>query len=244
MDRVVEWLKTTFSVFLDRFQQAESSLPPQYVLVSLFSLGLAAAFVPQVWRWSSYFITVVHEGGHALAAITVGSRLRGIKIRWDRSGETLALGSRFLPFRIWTTWWGYPFPPVLGAVFVWAALEGWQGVAVTLTLLMSVTMFLQIRSLVAFVSIGAASVVFGLAWWFLPDVWSAGFIYLLGWFFLFGGFQGMLNITRHHLRGTTQNSDAAALQQMTLLVPSVVWLGSFWLATLASFVVVGRTLIP
>lgn len=243
MDWAPDWFRVALGVFLDRFQQVDGALPPQYVLVVLAGISLVAALLPQVWRWSSYFITVVHEGGHALAAITVGSRLHGIKIRWDRSGETLSLGSRFLPFRIWTTWWGYPFPAVLGAVFVWAAVEGWQGVAVTLALLMSLIMFLQIRSFMAFLSIGSSAVALGLVWWFSPDVYSAGFIYLLGWFFLFGGLQGMLNITRHHLQGTTQNSDATALQQMTLIIPAAFWLASFWLATLASFVVVGKIMV-
>lgn len=243
MNWMPDWLDTALTVLLDRFQQSADSLPPQYVLAILAGIALAAAFVPQVWRWSSYLITVVHEGGHALAALTVGSRLHGIKIRWDRSGETLSMGSRFLPFRIWTTWWGYPFPPVLGAVFVWSAVEGWQGVAITLALLMSIIMFFQIRSFMAFVSIGSSAVALGLVWWFSPDIYSAAFIYLLGWFFLFGGLQGMLNITRHHLRGTTANSDATALQQMTFILPAFFWLVSFWLATLASFVIVGNSMV-
>lgn len=229
----MEWVKIAWEALRDRFQQEPDTLPSDTVLLTLFLLALAFAFTPAVWRWSSYFITVVHEGGHALAALMVGSRLHGITIRWDRSGETMTMGRRFTPFRIWTTWWGYPFPAFLGAFYVWGAQNGWQGPAVTLTLLMAVIMFLSIRSLMAFLSIGLSVVGLGLAWWYLPPSLMGSFLYFLGWFLLFGGLRGLTNLVKHHLDGTTENSDATALQQMTFIIPAVVWLASFWVAQIA-----------
>ncbi len=61
----------------------------------LFSVGLAVAlsFVPYA-NWLLYpfrlFVTFIHEGGHAVAALATGNSVESLSIATDGSGEVLA----------------------------------------------------------------------------------------------------------------------------------------------------------
>lgn len=200
---------------------------------------LAALFVvstPQLWKVFGYLVTVSHESGHALSALTVGRRLHGVKIRHDMSGELEHAGGGFLPFRAWTAWWGYPFPAVLGGFYVWAAVTGWQGPALTATLLIGVLMWFQIRSFFALLTITVTCVATWGVWWFLPSGVTATILFSVGWFLLFGGARSLVSLTKLHARGETEGSDARSLQKITFVIPGVVWLASFWVATVAGVI--------
>ncbi len=227
----MEWISSVWTLFLERVT-AQTSLPSDQIpyFLSLTAFAASLVLIGPIWRWTSYLITVVHEGGHALAALLVGSKLQGIKIRWDRSGETLTLGSTFLPLRMWTTWWGYPAPAALGCFYLWAVFEGRQGLAITFTLIMSFVMFLQIRSFMAFLTITGSGIATACIWWWLPATPMAFLIYFFGWFLLFGAVGSLGNLTRLHWRGQASGSDALSLRSMTLVVPAVVWLLTFWCA--------------
>lgn len=228
-------LETYWAALKSHLEQTAPALPTWPTLLGLFLLAAALVLIPQVWRWTGYFVTVVHEGGHAVAGMSVGRRLHGIKIRWDRSGETMSAGGGFIPFRIWTTWWGYPAPAVLGSLYLWAASEGWQGVAMTITLVISVIMFLQIRSFMALITITLTMVATWYLWWHSPKEVVALVLYGLGWFLILGGIRVLQDLTRNHLRGDTDDSDARALREMTYIIPGFFWLISFWAATLIAF---------
>lgn len=219
----------------DHWQQTAPALPSWQILLLLFAAACCLVLIPQIWRWAGYFVTVVHEGGHAVAGLMVGRRLHGIKIRWDRSGETMSAGSGFIPFRMWTTWWGYPAPAVLGSVYLWTASEGYQGMAMTLTLIISFILFLQIRSFIAFIFISATMATTWALWWYAPAQVVATALYLVGWFLILGGVRVLLDLTTNHLKGDTDDSDARALREMTFIIPGFFWLLTFWAATLVAF---------
>lgn len=212
-----------------------------YIQLFLLLLALIATLTPQIWRWTGYFITVFHEGGHALAALTVGSKLRGITIRWDRSGETMSAGSSFPLFRVWTLWWGYPFPTALGSVYIWSALKGWSGVAMTLTLIMIAVMFIQVRSVMALFSIGLTLLGTWFVWWNLPKEYLSVILYGIGCFLIIGGVKVLESLTRQHFKGDTENSDAKHLQETLLIIPATFWLASFWIGTFVSIAFVLKT---
>ena len=216
------------------FEQTAPQLPPWPVLTALFLIALATGLVPQFWRWSSYLVTVVHEGGHAIAGLLVGRRLSGIRIHGDRSGSTVSVGSGFIPFRIWTTWWGYPAPAVLGSFYLWAATTGWHNAAMTFTFVVSVIMFLQIRSMVAFITLTATAFASWWLWWYAPDSVLSMVLYSLGWFLIVGGVKVLRELTIKHLKGDTSDSDARALREITWVIPGFFWLITFWLATLVA----------
>lgn len=233
MNDFLNTLNDYWSMFIDRLSYSVVMPDNTVVLVGLLLFAASLVWLPKVWKWTGYFETVVHEAGHALAALMVGSRLHGIKIRLNHSGETVSSGSRFLPFRVWTTFWGYPFPALLGALYIWSCY-GYQGVAITFTLLLSVLLFLQIRSFVAFISITLMMVGVSTIWYLFPPDWLSVVLYTFGWFLIFGGFNSLINLTKHHIDGNTESSDANHLQRMTFVVPSVVWLVLFYAVTFGS----------
>lgn len=221
-------LKEFWNIAGERLQggaETMAQLPP-YVAPLLAVTAMALAFIPQAWKITGLINTVVHETGHALAALTVFSRLRGIRINLNHSGDTQYLSSGFLPFRIWATWWGYSFPGVAGWALVAASLNGWSGVALSACALIAIIVTLQIRNLIAFLTIGLTSAVILLAWWFLPGEIAAALIFFAGWFFALSGVKAAVEIFQIHTRGNGQDSDASALRNMTL-IPAYVWCATF-----------------
>lgn len=59
------------------------------------------------WRLARRVLTMVHEGGHALAAVLVGRRLEGILLHSDTSGLTVSRGKRTGPGMVLTALAGY-----------------------------------------------------------------------------------------------------------------------------------------
>ncbi len=61
---------------------------------ALVAVALAAVLVlvPAAWRLTRHAVTIVHEGGHGLAATLSGRRLAGIRLHSDTSGLTVSVG--------------------------------------------------------------------------------------------------------------------------------------------------------
>lgn len=70
-----------------RVDETLASLPEGQVLaIALVAIGLAV--VRTTWTVVGLPVTVVHELGHAVAALSAGYRLRGITVNGDMSGAT------------------------------------------------------------------------------------------------------------------------------------------------------------
>lgn len=228
---MVDAASSLWAKLLERLEPTLPLLPqePLALLVGLPLLAFILIHLPLTWRQASYFTTFVHEAGHALAALLVGSRLEGVRLRWDSSGETVQAGRRFLPFRLWITWWGYPFPLLVGVFYLWASWQGWQGMAWTFTLFLTFILFLYMRSLLAVLVITGSLAVAWALWWSATPSLMALSLHFFGVFFFLGGLRALVSLTRDHLQGRVTSSDAHALQGLTL-IPSMVWLVTFWLA--------------
>lgn len=71
--------------------------PPVVGIAGLAVIVLVAVVltVPRrSWRIFGLFVTVVHELGHAAAALLTLQRVTGITLRLDHSGTTTSLGRR------------------------------------------------------------------------------------------------------------------------------------------------------
>jgi hypothetical protein len=66
--------------------------PPALLVLVTALIALAVVAVRPVWRIARNAITIAHEGGHALAALLTGRKLRGIRLEFDTSGLTLSAG--------------------------------------------------------------------------------------------------------------------------------------------------------
>ena len=98
----------------------ERNAPLPIVTAWLTILAAAAVVVlPPVWRIGRHGITIVHEGGHGVAATVSGRRLSGIRLHSDTSGLTVSRGRPHGPGMVFTLVAGYPAPALLGLGSAW-----------------------------------------------------------------------------------------------------------------------------
>jgi Peptidase M50B-like len=77
-----------------KLQIAQDARPQVKALLAVAALSLALWFVPYAWVVTypfQLFVTFIHEGGHALAAVLTGNPVRSLTVAFDTSGLTETL---------------------------------------------------------------------------------------------------------------------------------------------------------
>jgi Peptidase M50B-like len=216
--------------------------PQSWIVVAAGLAALVAVAIDGVWRWSRNVITIVHEGGHAVAALLTGRRLTGIRLHADTSGLTLSVGRPTGPGMVMTAAAGYVSPPLVGLVGV--ALLAADQVTVMLWTAAGVlaAMLVMVRNLYgALVLIVAGAAVVAISFYGSPGL-QAGFGYGLTWFLLLGGVRPVVELWRQRHDPWGRASDAAQLARLTHL-PVLVWTGIFGLVSLGALIAGGYLLL-
>lgn len=210
---------------------AQPDPPPLLVLVT-GGIALAVVLTRLPWRIGRNAITIAHEGGHALAAVLTGRKLRGVRLHSDTSGLTLSAGRPTGPGMVFTLLAGYLAPSLIGLAGAWllggnrVTLLLWVAIALLLAMLV------MIRNVFGVVSIVITTgVVFAVSWFAAPDV-QAAFAYIGVWFLLFGGVRPVGELQTLRRRGRVPHSDADQLAAVTR-IPALFWVGVFGLVNLA-----------
>jgi hypothetical protein len=207
--------------------------PSLRIVVITGLVALAAVGIDLVWRQARNVITIVHEGGHAVAAVLTGRRLTGIRLHSDTSGLTLSVGKRTGPGMVVTAAAGYLAPALVGlAGVILLAYDQitvmlWTAVALLGLMLVMVRNFYGALSLVL-----VGGVVLGVSLRADADVQSA-FGYGMTWFLLLGSVRPVIELQRHRRRQPGSNSDADQLGRLTHL-PAALWVGFFFASTCAA----------
>jgi hypothetical protein len=206
-------------------------LEPRLGVIAI-AAALAVVVMPGVWRVARHLLTIVHEGGHAVAALVSGRQLSGIKLHADTSGLTVSRGKARGPGMVLTAVAGYPAPALAGlggALLINLErdlLALWSG------LFLLTLMLLQIRNFFGlYVVLVAGLLLVAVTWWGSADV--HGFAaWCLTTFLLLGAPRTVveLQVARRRSRGRT--SDADVLARITPL-PAIIWVGLMLLITLA-----------
>ena len=216
----------------DRLLGAQPDPPALLVLITgLLALAVVVTRLP--WRVARNAITIAHEGGHALAAVLTGRRLRGIRLHSDTSGLTLSAGRPSGPGMVFTLLAGYIAPSLVGLAGAW--LLG--GNRITLLLWVAVVLLLailvMIRNVFGVVSIViTTAIVLGVSWYASPQV-QAVFAYAGVWFLLIGGVRPVRELQTLRRRGRMPESDADQLAGVTHL-PALFWVALFGLVNIAA----------
>lgn len=215
------------------------SQPPELSLteVSVVLLIAAAVSIPRAsWRYFGLFSTVVHELGHAFAALMGGRRVTGMRLNFDHSGLTTSFGRPGWR-TAWATFWGYPVPAVVGAVLVWAGFAGWGPAALSVGALVLLAALLFIRNLSGVLILLGAVVVSTVLVLAVPAGFTGHVVVALGVALLVGGVRDLGKVASVHARRRRDRgqSDAYLLQRATG-VPAVVWLVLFAVVIAASLV--------
>jgi hypothetical protein len=212
-------------------------LAPSSWLVLATGLGaFLAVTVDGIWRWARGVVTIVHEAGHALAAVLTGRRLTGIRLHSDTSGVTLSVGRPTGPGMVLTAAAGYVSPSLVGLLGV--ALLAVEQVTIMLwaTTAVLVAMLVMIRNpygALALIVTGGVVVAVSL---YAPPEAQGAFGYAATWFLLFGGVRPVHELRRQRRRDPRRGSDADQLARLTR-VPAALWVaffGAFTLGTLAA----------
>lgn len=176
------------------------------------------------WRFLGLLTTVVHELGHAFAALVSGQRLRSIVIRGDHSGTTTTLSRGRWP-AVWSGFWGYPMPAVAGAALVACGFAGWGSAAIAGASTVVVASLLFIRNITgAIITLSTAALGAGIV--LLAPAESTGYVaVVLGLVLLVGSVRALGNLIHLHVRrrAALRTSDAHLLHRATG-VPAALWI--------------------
>ena len=216
--------------------------PPREVILATGALALLAVLVRPLWRVMRNFITIAHEGGHALVALLSGRRLSGIRLHSDTSGLTLSRGRASGPGMIFTGLAGYLTPPLMGLAAAAVLDVGRITVLLWLLLLLLAAMLIMIRNIFGVVSvIVAGAIIFGVSW-FAPAQVQGAFAYAFVWFMLLGGVRAVFELQQSRFRRQAANSDADQVARITH-VPAIIWVTVFVLVALGAFALGAQMLL-
>ena len=217
--------------------------PGSGLVVSLALVALVLVAHPRLWPLTRVLVTITHEGGHAVAALLVGRRLRGIRLHSDTSGLTVSYGRPTGPGMVATLLAGYLGPALVGLGSVALLLSGHALGLLWLVLLLLAAMLLQIRNLYGFavtVLLGAA--LFALTWYGSAPT-QTGVATLLTWLLLLAAPKPVAELLRQHRSGRAEHSDASQLARLTRL-PVVGWIILFGLLNLTGLLTGTALLVP
>jgi hypothetical protein len=210
--------------FLSAFSRTDVPVITFMELLLAVCIVTALSIPRRSWKYVGLLATATHELGHAFAAVTSGQRLSGIHLRLDHSGTTTAY-SRSKLATVWSCFWGYPIPAVVGAAFVRCGFNGWGPAALAAGTVALAAALLFLRNPAGFlITIAAIAVNLGLI-----VLVPAGFVghvaVILGLVLLVGAVRDLIKLTHVHLRRRNRlaSSDAYLLFRATA-IPSIVWI--------------------
>ncbi|MFC4004743.1 M50 family metallopeptidase [Prauserella oleivorans] len=191
------------------------------LIAGVVALILVVSGTP--WRLARNVVTIVHEAGHAVAALLAGRRLQGIRLHSDTSGVTVSRGKPEGAGMVLTSLAGYPAPALLGLAFAGLVsaekLSAVLGIAAALLL----GVLVMVRNAYGvFAVVVSALVLAGVALVAGAAV-QAAFVYLMTWFLLFGAVRPLFELQRKRRRGAARDSDIDQLARLTAL-PAAIWL--------------------
>jgi len=215
----------------DRIMSGFGQSPVPHVtgteLAVVLLLAVALSLPRVSWRYFGLLATVTHELGHAFAALLSGQRLGGIHLRLDHSGTTTTYSRGRFPM-VWSTFWGYPVPALVGASMVWCGFNGWGPAAMSVGSLLLLASVVFIRNGAGLLITGAAVLASALLVLFVPAEFNGHVLIVLGLALLVAAVRDLGKLMGVHLRRRDRltTSDAYLLSRATS-VPAVVWIALF-----------------
>jgi hypothetical protein len=205
--------------------------------------GLGLVLIRPIWPYSRMLVTIAHEGGHAVAALLAGRRLRGIRLHSDTSGLTVSSGKPSGPGMVIMLLAGYLAPAVLALGAVGLLLAGHSLGLLWLLVIALGLMLLQIRNFFGFVVIVGSAVGLLLVSWYAPVDLQSGLAYVITWLLLFSAPKPVVELIRSRRGGRARHTDADQLARLTR-VPAQLWSVLFLLLNCAGLAVGIALLLP
>lgn len=218
--------------------------PEPHAVVPLVTGGLALLIVlaGTSWRLARHVLTIVHEGGHALAAVLVGRRLQRILLHSDTSGLTVSRGKRTGPGMVFTALAGYPAPALLGLLFAGLIAVDQMSAVLVVAAVGVFGVLVMVRNFYGvFTIVLVAAVLATVAFLGTPNV-VAAFVYTITWVLLLGSVRPVLELQGKRRMRSVHDSDADQLARLTG-VPAALWILVLVVLALGCLVVGGAWLL-
>jgi hypothetical protein len=221
--------------------------PPGWEVAACAAVALLVIANRPAWHVARNAITIAHEGGHAVVSLLTGRKLDGIRLHADTSGVTYSRGRRSGPGIAATAAAGYIAPSLLGLAAAWLLAAHHVTAMLWLLLALLVATFLAIRNAYGVLAVlGTAGAVFAVSYLASAAVQGA-FGYATAWFLLFGGIRPVAEMQHGRRQAMRRRqpltSDADQLARLTRM-PAAVWVGLFWVVSVAALVIGARLLLP
>ncbi len=191
-------------------------------------VGLAVALLlvagvagRSLWSVTRFWVTLVHEGGHAAITLVTPGRVRRILVHANSSAETWPEADEDGSVGVLFYLCGYPAPSLLGLAGVFAVTRGWSTPAMAGGLVVLGFLLVLMRNLlgagVALV-LGAA---FGAFLYYAPASGRPLFVLVASWVLLLGAVRAA-----YEQYSCTDPGDADSLGEISAFPPEV-WRGFF-----------------
>jgi hypothetical protein len=227
--------------FLHRLFAAQA-VPPRSVILITGAVALLAVLLRPAWRVMRNFITIAHEGGHALAAVLTGRRLSGIRLHSDTSGLTLSRGRPRGFGMVVTGLAGYTTPPLLGLGASGLLAAGRITLLLWILLVLLAAMLIMIRNAFGILSVVVTIVIIMAVSFKAPADVQSAFAYAFAWFLLLGGARAVFELQQSRFRHQAPGSDADQVGHLTH-VPALLWVTFFVIVALAALLFSAQLLI-
>ncbi len=241
-DQPLNALGSWWQAVLAGFARTDAPAIPTAVLLGILAAAIVLSVPRATWRWFGLYVTFVHELGHAFAALMTGRYVHGLKIGLDHSGQLVSSGRRGFS-AVWSGFWGYPAPAVVGVALVWSVSAGWAGAAMSIGALVLLVALVFLRNFTGIVvALLSAAVAQALVMFASPAAVS-WVVLALGIALGVGSVRDWFKVAAVHTRRRNQlaGSDAFILARTTG-IPALLWLAGFALAITAAALVSGYLL--
>lgn len=200
---------------------------PPLVMLAILAAAAALSIPRATWQYFGLFATLVHELGHAVAALLTGRVVRGIRLHRNHSGDALSSGRGTLGIVI-SGVLGYPAPAIVGAAQLWSVFHGYTAIALFAGGVVLVLTVLVIRNLFGILVVLASAAVSALLWFYASPAVQSYALLVLGVALLVGAVRGLATVIGVHVlhRDRLHTSDAYLLYRRTG-IPSPLWLAVF-----------------
>lgn len=200
---------------------------PPFVMLAILAAAAALSIPRTTWRYFGLFATLVHELGHAVAALLTGRVVRGIRLHRNHSGDALSSGRGALGIVI-SGVLGYPAPAIVGAAQLWSVFHGYTAIALFAGGVVLVLTLAVIRNLFGILVVLGSAAVSAPLWFYATPVVQSYALLVLGVALLVGALRGLATVIGVHIlhRDRLPTSDAYLLYRRTG-IPSPLWLAVF-----------------
>lgn len=218
-----------------------------WTYLAVFGVVLVCVFVPYIRKVSEWFVTIIHEFGHALTALLLGGGINGIKLHADGSGVTITKQARGLFYKLFRRiilFAGYSFPLYIGIALMVTVVTNNVSVGMVILLVMGLLTFIFLRNWFGLVIILIYFAVLFVFWQFHTVLDEKYLVLFMSMLFIIRGAYDIVMVAKLVFRReVTDESDFHLLANESWL-PRQVWYVIFVLFQLIVIGLVFLTVNP